>query len=105
MKQDYPIQVGDIVRSYDFADAYKDDDGNTVIFGRDVTGERACYVEGVVTAIQQGSYGMKQYAIEVKRDVFGGKEMDRRVGETVYPPINGTPKMCGGTTDYVEVIF
>ena len=98
------IQVGDKVRSFDFADVYENDDGKTVVIGRDIEGERACYVEGVVTAVQRGSYGMEQYAIEVTRDMFSGSESDRRVGKVVHPPVNGTPKMLGGVTDYVELV-
>ena len=98
------IQVGDKVRSFDFADAYENDDGETVVIGRDVEGKRACYVEGVVTAVQRGSYGMEQYVIEVTRDMFSGAESDRRVGKVVHPPVNGTPKMLGGVTDYVELV-
>ena len=98
------ITIGSRVRSFDFADAYENDNGETVVIGRDVEGERACYVEGVVTAVQRGSYGMEQYVIEVTRDMFGGSESDRRVGNVVYPPVNGTPKMLGGVTDYVDLV-
>ena len=87
------IQVGDKVRSFDFVQGD---------FGRDMEGERACYVEGVVEAFVEQE-GCPRYEIRVKVDVFGGEESDRRVGCLVYPPVNGTPKLFGGVCDNVEL--
>jgi len=87
------IKVGDKVRSFDFADGE---------WGRDLTGERACYVEGQVISIGMIMEGCPRYEILVERDVFGGEESDRRVGTQVYPPVNGTPSTMGGPTDFVE---
>ncbi len=93
------IQVGDRVRSFDFAKSF--DDGAQ--FGRDLEGERACYVEGIVQDILEVE-GCQRYRILVDRDVFGGKEEDRRLGRWVSPPINGTLKSFGGVTDFVELV-
>ena len=88
------IQVGDRVRSFDFAR-----DGR----GRQLEGERACYVEGRVEEFVRVE-GCQRYHILVDRDVFGGEESDRRVGRYVTPPVNGTPKSFGGVTDFVELV-
>ncbi|MBK26124.1 MAG: hypothetical protein CME70_19155 [Halobacteriovorax sp.] len=89
------IQIGNRVRSFDFAQ----DDG----YGRDLSGERACYVEGEVIGFDHIE-GCQRYRILVDRDVFGGKEEDRRVGRIVTPPVNGTPTWSDQTTNYVEVV-
>jgi len=92
------IQVGDRVRSFDFAHA------------RDILGERACYVEGHVVeadhVMRESTYGAcPRYGILVDREVFGGEEVsNRRVGHHVYPPVNGTPKSLGDVTDFVELV-
>jgi hypothetical protein len=88
------IEIGNRVRSFDFADGPD---------GRALEGERACYVEGVVEAIEEME-GCPRYRILVDRDVFGGNESDRRVGNTVFPPINGTPTLFSGNTDFVEIV-
>jgi hypothetical protein len=93
------IQVGDRVRSFDFAETF--DDGAQ--FGRDLEGERACYVEGTVLEMSDRE-GCSRYEIHVDRDVFGGEDSDRRVGQVVYPPVNGTPKSFGGACDFVELV-
>lgn len=65
------INVGDIVRSYDF-EIRKD-----------------CYIEGVVLAIVDRG-GCNRYEILVKRYVV--EDIERNwPGENVYPPVNGTP--------------
>ncbi len=87
------IKVGDRVRSFDFADGK---------FGRDLEGERACYMEGVVKEIQQ--FGpCRHYIIWVERQVFGGEEVPVGFREAT-PPVNGTPKSFGGVCDGVEKI-
>jgi len=87
------IQVGSRVRSFDFADGP---------CGRSLEGERACYVEGSVLAIEEVQ-GCNRYRILVDRDVFGGEESNRRVGDEVFPPVNGTPSLFSGPTDFVEL--
>jgi hypothetical protein len=90
------IQVGNRVRSFDFADGPD---------GRALEGERACYVEGTVMDIVEATDGgYDRYRILVDRDVFGGKELDNRVGNEVFPPVNGTPTLFSGDTDFVELI-
>ena len=93
------IEIGNQVRSFDFALTL--DDGAQL--GRDLEGERACYVEGVVESFIELE-GCQRYKIRVDRDVFGGEESDRRVGNMIYPPVNGTPKLLGRVTDYVELV-
>lgn len=83
------ITIGTRVRSFDFPD------------DRQLTGERACYVEGEVTGFAEMD-GCMRYVIRVERDVFGG-EPRGRVGLSVYPPVNGTPTHRG-VTDFVEKI-
>lgn len=92
------IQVGDKVRSFDFAETFSDGEQ----FGRDLSGKRACYVEGRVEEFVTRD-GCPRYRILVDRDVFAGEERDRRVGSYVIPPVNGTPKSFGSTTDFVEL--
>lgn len=97
------IKIGDKVRSFDFADGD---------FGRDLTGERACYVEGFVVDItrmvpaEDGflmDAGCDRYVIEIERQVFGGEEVDEPL-DRVYPPVNGTPTWGDRVTNCVEVI-
>ena len=96
------IKVGDRVRSFDFADGD---------YGRDLTGERACFVEGVVTDItrmipgEDGflmNAGCDRYVIAVERQVFGGKVVFG--ADTVYPPVNGTPTWGDRVTNCVEAM-
>ena len=88
------IQVGDKVRSFDFAQGD---------FGRDLEGERACYVEGVVESFVERE-GCPRYEVRVQRHVFAGEVRDYRWGCLVYPPVNGTPKLFGGVCDNVELV-
>ena len=88
------IQIGNRVRSFDFADGPD---------GRALKGDRACYVEGTVMAIEEVQ-GCDRYRILVNRDVFQGEELENRVGREVFPPVNGTPTLISGPTDFVEII-
>ena len=92
------ITIGSRVRSFDFAETFED--GTQI--RRELEGEMACYVEGVVTAIDE-ELSYNRYEIGVARDVFGGEESDRRVGNVVYPPVNGTPGMIS-VCDGVELV-
>ena len=85
------IVIGTRVRSFDFA------------HDRSLDGARACYVEGEVVGFDHVE-GCDRYRILVDRDIFGGVEEDRRVGDLIYPPINGTRTWLGRVTDGVEVI-
>jgi len=73
------IKVGDRVRSFHFT-------------SRDLNGERACYVEGVVMEITPPIEGCARYAIKVDRNIWGGVDHCEGYGGFVYPPINGTPR-------------
>ena len=88
------IQVGSKVRSFDF---------DAAPGGRSLEGPRACYVEGTVIGFVKHE-GCDRYEIRVERDVFGGEDSDRRIGRVVIPPLNGTPSMLGGTTNFVELV-
>ena len=83
------IKVGDKVRSFDFPHS------------RDVDGDRACYVEGVVEGFKEVE-GCERYVVRVDRKVFTGKEEDI-LGRYpyVFPPVNGTPRLLGGVCDGV----
>jgi hypothetical protein len=87
---DTTITTGDRVRSFDFD-------------SRDLTGDRACYIEGVVTHMRELN-ACQHYAIRCDRRVFAGKETSHGVGETMLPPANGTPTWLGNVTNYVERI-
>jgi hypothetical protein len=84
------IRIGSKVRSFDFD-------------GRSLEGPRACYVEGVVIGFANHE-GCDRYEIRVERDVCRGEDSDRRIGCVVIPPLNGTPSMLGGTTNFVELV-
>ena len=92
------ISVGDRVRSFDFAHS------------RDVAGKRSCYVEGHVVEVGHTMHesingSCPRYSILVDLEVFGGEDVpNRRVGQHVYPPVNGMPKSFGGVTDFVELV-
>jgi len=92
------IQVGDRVRSFDFV---RGD------YGRDLEGERACYVEGVVEALVERE-GCPRYEVRVEVDIFGGVRqgacLGGRVSSLVYPPVNGTPTLFGGVCNNVELL-
>jgi len=60
------------------------------------------YVEGVVESFVERE-GCPRYEIRVDRDVFGGEDFDRRVGNLVYPPVNGTPSLFGDECNNVEL--
>lgn len=82
------IRINDTVRSFDFS------------MNRDLEGERACYVEGVVEGFKELE-GCTRYDIRVTRAVFGGEEVEVEEGERVFPPLNGTPTTLGRITDGV----
>ena len=88
------IQVGSKVRSFDFAR-----DGR----GRQLEGERACYIEGVVKGFKDLE-GCKRYVIRVDRKVWAGEEVENPYRGNVYPPVNGTPTSLGGVCDGVELV-
>ena len=88
------ISVGDRVRSFDFSRGPD---------GRDLEGERACYVEGRVEELVEVE-GCLRYRIAVDRDVFSGEDSDHRVGSVVFPPVNGTRSTFGNVTNFVELI-
>ena len=91
------IKVGDRVRSFDFG-------------SREVEGETACFVEGVVRNITNPSVDSNfrdcsHYEIRVDRRVLAGEEINGAIiGGLVYPPVNGTPSTFGGITDYVKLV-
>ena len=93
------IQVGDRVRSFDF-------EGHPS--ARALEGESACFVEGVVRNITNPEVDTMfrdcaHYEIRVDRRIFGGVETEV-VGGLVYPPVNGTTRLFGGVTDFVELV-
>jgi hypothetical protein len=78
------IKVGDKVRSFDFD-------------FREITGENACFVEGIVEGIGPG-----RYKIKTTKRIFGG-ENKADYKEYYYPPKNGTPSFWG-YADFVTKI-
>lgn len=109
------IKAGDRVRSFDFPHHWdfpdpKDTSDNpapTHRSGFSLEGDRACYVEGVVTSIgPHPRGGWKVYFISVDRDVFSGMEKTgkgSRVGEQVFPPVE-VVSYGGGETSGVELV-
>lgn len=90
-------EIGDAVRSFDF-------------ISRDLEGEKACYVEGVIEDIGNLPEGVEvcgcpnHYHIRVSRQVFQGEEINDLVGDLVYPKINGEKGLFGEKSNGVEVI-
>lgn len=86
-----PIKVGSVVRSLDFPD-------------RDAEREAQspCFVEGIVRGAVRLE-GCTRYRVEVTRRVFGGDEVEAEAGE-VFPPINGTLRLFGGTCNGVMLV-
>lgn len=97
------ITVGQKVRSFDFADGK---------WGRDLEGERACYVEGEVVEMTRHipgpdgflmDSGCDRYVIRCDKRVFGGEEVERE-DELFYVPVNGTPSWGSKVINCVEAI-
>lgn len=82
------IKIGDVVRSFDFN-------------SRDLKGERACYVEGVVEGTTEIE-GCTRYKIRVTKRIWAGLKTPIKGDGYCYPPLNGTPKLFGGVCDFVE---
>ena len=82
------ININDTVRSFDFH------------MHRELEGETACYVEGVVEGFREVE-GCTRYDIKVTRAVFGGEEVEVEEGERVFPPLNGTRTTMGRVMDGV----
>lgn len=92
------FEIGSRVRSFDFAVPGKE-------WGRDLEGERAAYVEGLFMGVVEKD-GCPRADIYVVKDVFGGRQYfagEGRVGEHVYPPMNGVPYgFSGEVCDSIE---
>lgn len=87
------MKIGDRVRSYDFPDSPR---------------RAECYVEGVIVGFRE-RVDCKRYVILVDKDVWDGKDyrapgVRNRVGEEVFPPVNGTRRSMGGICDGVELV-
>ncbi len=92
------MKVGDRVRSFDFATPGKP-------WGRDLKGDRASYVEGVIVDYDIPRDGCLRAKILVDFDMFGGIERSGRVGDYVYPPSNGVGFGYGeAKTDFIELL-
>jgi len=71
------VRVGDRVRAFDYD-------------CRDINGDNACYVEGVVVDFQNdGNVRNGRYIIQVDVDMWAGKKVRHRVGHKAFPPVNG----------------
>ena len=86
-----PIRLGTRVRSFDFE-------------GRELEGDRASFIEGIVVGVEQSSFDCDRYAVHVTRRVGGGAELPLPESLTVFPPLNGTGTALGGVCDGVRVI-
>lgn len=93
------INVGDHVRSFDFA----------ATNNRNLTGPHSAYCEGQVIGYKWVE-GCDRYEIAVSQIISGGKfvPLNNLIDETgmfcVYPPINGTPTLLGNICDGVVKI-
>ena len=67
------VQMGDVIRSYDF---------------KPMVGRGDCFVEGTVISTNDESNGFNAYKIEVTRDFWDGAEAKdgRRIGQVVFVP-------------------
>ena len=68
------VQVGDVIRSYDF---------------KPMVGRNDCFVEGRVVAVKDDSNGYDAYRITVTRDHWDGADVTgehTRVGQTTFVP-------------------
>lgn len=85
---DQTIEPGDSVRSFDFD-------------RRDLTGEYASFIEGVVEGFEERE-GCSRYRIKVNRRITGGSPSPIVPDfEWVLPPVNGTPTTMGNVTNGV----
>lgn len=93
---EFVIQVGDYVRSHDFADRIGDPT------------RKPCYVEGIVESIGRhpANPSCDTYKIKMQLRVWAGAldDSDGLIGKHAYPPVNGTPSTFGGPTRYVELV-
>lgn len=84
------FEIGATLRSHDFIDR-----GN----------RPACYIEGVLVGYAKRP-DCERYEIRVGRVVTDDEEdpTDERIGQLVYPPLNGTPllRARGGVACNVE---
>jgi hypothetical protein len=90
--------VGQRVRSFDF-------------YGRELEGERACYIVGTVIGILEAGdladdgqtrfWDCDRYIIAVESRTFAGKEKSANLLDRVFPPLNGTPSSMGETMNGV----
>lgn len=82
------IEVGSRVRSFDFPHVGSKGD----LWGFDETGERACWVDGIVEAIGEDvREGCPRYRIAVVDHMLGGKPLSEgRRPSHIFPPANGT---------------
>jgi hypothetical protein len=80
------IKIGDRVRSFDFE-------------GRDDS-----FVEGPVIGFDAENFDCKRYVIKCELSMFGGDPDPQRIGEIVYPPVNGTRTWMGGVTNCVKKV-
>jgi len=87
------IEVGARVRSFDFAP-----------YNRDLEGERACFIEGVVEGVSREGWDCDRYVIRPTRRIAGGAERDFADDTLFFPPLNGTPGLIGGDQDGVEIL-
>tara|TARA_R110002020_G_scaffold46591_1_gene132525 strand:- start:953 stop:1441 length:489 start_codon:yes stop_codon:yes gene_type:complete len=81
------INIGDKVRSFDFA------------AHRDIEGPDACFVEGIVEGFE-GNH----LVIKVTREVFEGENLEVIGGRKVRAPLNGLRTSRGRITDGVVKI-
>jgi len=85
------VEQGDYVRSFDFPDR-----------SRDLAGPMASYVEGTVEAFVD-EHDCTRYMIAVEKTVRCGHVVENGP-QTVFPPMNGTPRTFGGVCEGVEVV-
>ena len=117
------VGVGDRVRSYDFATAWRfappaftalpgRQDATEHATGLCITGPHACYAEGVVVEITDPSdpdlpdhlRDCPRYRIAVERRIFSGERVADFAVE-VFPPVNGTRTLLGRRMGSVHKII
>ena len=91
--KDNGIYHGSRVRVFDFAAG---------MYGRDLGGPMAFYVEGVVSAFDYD--GLERVVVVVTKDVQAGKETNERLGKVVKPVNNGVEDQYGRTVNVIDIM-
>jgi len=102
--------IGKTVRSFDFANGPADDP-----YGRDLEGERACYIVGTVVGILKADdfasdgkttfHDCDRYILKADHRIFRGEiEIAKVKNQEFFPPLNGTNAIHNEISMVEEVV-